>query len=202
MDEKPFIGQMFLLVSGTHRIPNSVSDLSTVSEHLTVACQRRWCGSPAVQEAAMLCQKTLRQILLLAVLGLSLGGCVPYYDEGGSYYSSEVYTSPSPTYYAGGSSYYSNGGGYYTPPPRYYMPPARYYQPTPRYYSQPRMYQSSRHYQSAPRYYQPSRGDYRAHQNHGWDGRNRGGWNNDYRGHDGRSNRGGRGDHNGRGGHR
>ena len=44
----------------------------------------------------------LCRILLLAVFGLSLGGCVPYYDEGGSYYSSEVYTSPSPTYYAGG----------------------------------------------------------------------------------------------------
>jgi len=207
MDEKPFIGQMFLLISRTHQIPNSVSDLSTVTEHLTVACQRRWCGSSAVQEAAMLCQNKLRRILLLAVLGLSLGGCVPYYDEGGSYYSSEVYTSPSPTYYAGGSSYYSNGGGYYTPPPRYYVPPARYYQPTPRYYSQPRIYQpsryysqprmhqSSRHSQSATRYYQPSRGDYRTHQNHGWDGRNRGNWNNDYRGN-------GRGYRNGRGGHR
>jgi hypothetical protein len=202
MDEKPFIGQMFLGVSRTHQIPNSVSDISTVTEHLTVACQRRWCGLPAVQEAAMLCR-----ILLLAVLGLSLGGCVPYYDEGGSYYSSEVYTSPSPAYYAGGSSYYSNGGGYYTPPPRYYVPPARYYQPTPRYYpqpriyqpsryySQPRMYQPSRHYQSAPRYYQPSRGDYRMHQNHRWDGRNRGNWNNDYRGHDGRGYRSGRGNH-------
>ncbi|CAI8835280.1 hypothetical protein EMIT0P258_20010 [Pseudomonas sp. IT-P258] len=202
MDEKPFIGQMFLLVSRTHQIPNSVSDVSTVSEHLTVACQRRWCGLPAVQEAAMLCR-----ILLLAVFGLSLGGCVPYYDEGGSYYSSEVYTSPSPTYYAGGSSYYSNGGGYYTPPPRYYAPPARYYQPTPRYYSQPRiyqpsryysqprMYQPSRHYQSAPRYNQPSRGDYRMHQNHGWDGRSRGSGNNDYRGHDGRGYRNGRGNH-------
>jgi len=199
MDEKPFIGQMFLLVSGTHRIPNSVSDLSTVSEHLTVACQRRWCGSPAVQEAAMLCQKTLRRILLLAVLGLSLGGCVPYYDEGGSYYSSEVYTSPAPTHYAGGSSYYSNG--YYTPSPRYYMPPARYYQPTPRYYYQPRMYQP-RYYQPAPRYYQPYRGDYRMHQNHGWDGRNRGGWNSDNRGRDWRNHRGERGDHNWRGNHR
>jgi hypothetical protein len=197
MDEKPFIGQMFLLVSGAHQIPNSVSDISTVTEHLTVACQRRWCGSLAVQEAAM-----YLRTLLLAVLGLSLGGCVPYYDEGGSYYSSEVYTSPSPAYYAGGSSYYSNGGGYYTPPPRYYMPPARYYQPTPRYYSQPRMYQPSRYYQSAPRYYQPSRGDYRMHQNNGWDGRNRGGWNNDNRDHDGRNHRGGRGDHNWRGNHR
>jgi len=199
MDEKPFIGQMFLLVSMTHQIPNSVSDISTVIEHLTVACQRRWCGLPAVQEAAMLCQKKLRRILLLAVMGLSLGGCVPYYDEGGSYYSSEVYTSPAPTHYAGGSSYYSNG--YYTPSPRYYTPPARYYQPTPRYYYQPRMYQP-RYYQPAPRYYQPYRGDYRMHQNHGWDGRNRGGWNNDSRGHDWRNHRGERGDHNWRRNHR
>ena len=148
----------------------------------------------------MLCQKKLRRILMLALLGLSLGGCVPYYDEGGSYYSSEVYTSPAPAYYTGGSAYYSNG--YYTPPPRYYVPPARYYQPTPRYYSQPRIYQPSRHYQSAPRHYQPSRGDYRMHQNHGWDGRSRGNWNNDYRSHDGRGYRSGRGDHNWRGNHR
>ena len=194
MDEKPFIGQMFLLVSGAHQIPNSVSDISTVREHLTVACQRRWCGLPAVQEAAMLCR-----ILLLAVLGLSLGGCAPYYDEGGSYYSSEVYTSPAPTYYTGGRSYYSNG--YYTPPPRYYVPPARYYRPTPRYYSQPRMYQPSpRNYQPAPRYYQPPRSDYRMYQHHDGDGRSRG--NNDYRGHDGRGYRSGRGDHDWRGNHR
>ncbi|HCS45813.1 MAG TPA: hypothetical protein DIW52_23840 [Pseudomonas sp.] len=53
-----------------------------------------------------------------------------------------------------------------------------------------------------PRYYQSQRGDDRAHQNHGWNGRNGGGSNNDYRGHGGRDNRGGRGDHNGRGGHR
>jgi hypothetical protein len=191
---------MFLLVSLAHQSLNSMSDLSTVTEYLTVACQRRWYGLPAVQEAAMLCQKTLRRIFLLAVLGLSLGGCEPYYDEGGSYYSSEVYTSPAPTHYAGGSSYYSNG--YYTPPPRYYMPPARYYQPTPRYYSQPRMYQPH-YYQPAPRYYQqPYRGDYRMHQNHGWDGRNHKGWNNDFRGHDGRDHRDGRGDHNWRGNHR
>ena len=158
----------------------------------------------------MLCQRKLRRMLLFAALGLSLGGCEPYYDEGGSYYSSEVYTSPAPTHYAGGSSYYSNG--YYTPPPRYYVPPARYYQPTPRYYSQPRMYQPSyysqprmyqpRYYQPAPRYYQPYRGDYRMHQNHGWDGRNHRGWNNDFRGHDGRNYRGGRGGHNWRGNHR
>jgi len=161
-------------------------------EHLAVACQRRWFGSFAVQEAAM-----HRQILLIAVLGLFLGGCVPYSDGGAGYYRSEVYTSPAP-YYAGGGSYYSNGGGYYTPPRRYYAPPARYYQPTPRYYHQPRVYQPApRYYQPAPRYYQ-ARPDYRAH---GWDGRNRGGWNNDNRG--GRNNKhGGRGDHNGRGNHR
>jgi hypothetical protein len=73
-----------------------------------------------------------------------VGGCVAYPDGGDGYYSSEVYTSPAPAYYAGGSSYYSNGGGYYSPPARYYAPPARYYQPTPRYYSQPRIYQPAR----------------------------------------------------------
>jgi hypothetical protein len=177
-----------------------MSDISTVTEHLIVACQRRWRGLSAVQEAAMLCQKNLCRILLLALLGLSLGGCAPYYDEGGSYYSSEVYTSPAPTYYTGRSSYYSNG--YYTPPPRYYVPPARYYQPTPRYYSQPRMYQPSRQYQSPPRYYQPSQGDYRMHQHHDWDGHNRGNWNNDYRGQDGRNHRSERGGHNWRDNHR
>jgi hypothetical protein len=187
---------MFQLVTESHQIPNSMSDLSTVAESSTVACQRRWCGSLAVQEAAMY------RILLIAVLGLSLGACVPYSDGETSYYSSEVYSSPAPAYYAGGSSYYSNGGGYYTPPARYYAPPARYYQPTPRYYHQPRVYQPEpRYYQPAPRYYQ-SRPDYRSYQNHGWDGRNRGGWNNDYRGNGGRNNNhGGRGDHNGRGDH-
>jgi hypothetical protein len=73
----------------------------------------------------MLCRKKLRPILLIAILGLSLGACVPYSDEGASYYSSEVYTSPAPAYYVGGGSYYSGGGGYYSPPPRYYVPPAR-----------------------------------------------------------------------------
>lgn len=154
---------------------------------MTVAYQRRWYGSLAVQEAAMLCRKRVKRILLMAVLGLSLGACVPYSDGGASYYSSEVYTSPAPAYYSGGD-------GYYTQPRRYYAPPARYYQPTPRYYYQPRVYQP------APRYYQSQRGDYRAHQNHGWDGGNRGGWNNDYRGEGGR-NHGGRGDHEGRGDH-
>lgn len=207
MDEKPFIGQMFQLVAGTHRIRNSMSDLSTVAESLTVARQRRWCGSLAVQEAAMLCLKMLRRVLLIAVSGLTLGACVPYSDGGVSYYSSEVYTSPAPGYYAGGDRYYSNGG-YYSPPARYYAPPARYYKPTPRYYSQPRIYQPApRYYQTAPRHYQ-SRPDYRAHQSHGWDGRNRGGWDgrdrggwdSNNRGHGGRNdNYRGRGDHNGRG---
>ncbi|MCK1789715.1 hypothetical protein [Pseudomonas violetae] len=139
-----------------------------------------------------------RRILLIAVLGLSLGACVPYSDGGASYYSSEVYTSPAPAYYSGGN-YYSGGGGYYTQPRRYYAPPARYYQPTPRYYYQPRVYQP------APRYYHSSpRADYRAHQSQRWDGRNRGG-NNDYRGgarNGGRGDHNGRGDHDGRGGRR
>src|SRR3989344_1094567 len=52
MDEKPFIGEMYQGVAGAHGIFNSMSDLSTVAETLTVACQRRWCGSLAVQEAA------------------------------------------------------------------------------------------------------------------------------------------------------
>lgn len=213
MDEKPFIGEMFQLVTKTHRILNSMSDVSTVIELSAVACQRRWCGSLAVQEAAMLCRKNLRRMLLIAVLGSSLGGCEPYYDGGGSYYSSEVYTSPAPAYYSSGG-YYSNDS-YYSPPRRYYAPPARYYQPTPRYYYQPRVYQPSpRYYQPSHRYYQ-SRPDYRAHQNHGWDGRNRGGWdgrnrggwdNDHYRGrnnnHDGRGDRNGRSNHDGRGSHR
>ena len=130
----------------------------------------------------MLYQKKLRRILLIAVLGLSVGGCVAYPDGGAGYYSSEVYSSPAPSYYAGGSSYYSNGGGYYSPPARYYAPPARYYQ--------------------------PSRADYRAYQNRGWDGRNRGDWDNDHRGggrnhnHDDRGDHNGRGNHDGRGDHR
>lgn len=204
-DEKPFIGYLFQRVAGAHQILNSLSDISTVAEPLTVACQRRWYGSLAVQEAAMLCRKQLHRILLLAVLGLSLGACVPYSDGGGSYYRSEVYTSPAP-YYSGGGSYYSDGR-YYSAPRRYYSPPARYYQPTPRYYHQPRVYQS------APRYYQPApRADYRVYQNRGWDrhdrrswdghnrgswdGRNRGGRGDDYRGH--RDRRDGRGDNRGR----
>ncbi|WP_256672554.1 hypothetical protein [Pseudomonas sp. C1C7] len=31
-DEKPFIGEMFQLVSGTHQIPNPVSDILTVNQ--------------------------------------------------------------------------------------------------------------------------------------------------------------------------
>jgi len=42
MDEKPFIGEMFQLVAVTHQIRKSMSDLVTVTEHLAVACQRRW----------------------------------------------------------------------------------------------------------------------------------------------------------------
>lgn len=191
---------MFQLVAGSHQIPKSMSDISTAAEHSAVAHPRRWCGSLAVQEAAM-----YRRFLLIAVLGLSLGGCVPYSDGGAGYYSSEVYTSPAPAYYSSGGPYYN--GGYYTPPRRYNAPPARYYQPTPRYYHQPRVYQPApRYYQPVPRHYQ-SRPDYRVHQNHGWDGRNRGGWDNDHRrgrndNHDRRGGRNGRGDHDGRGNHR
>ncbi|MFO2463977.1 hypothetical protein OOJ96_09130 [Pseudomonas sp. 15FMM2] len=73
-----------------------------------------------------------RRLLLIAVLGLTLGACVPYQDGGRSYYRSEVYTSPAPAYYYGGPSYQYRRG-YYAPPPRYYQAP-RYYQPAPRYY--------------------------------------------------------------------
>lgn len=101
-----------------------------------------------------------RRLLLTALLGLTLSACVPYYDGGGTYYRSEVYTAPAPTYYyGGGSSYY--GRSYYAPPPRYYPAP-RYYQAAPRYY------------QPAPRYY--SRPGYRPYPNQGWD--NRGGGHN------------------------
>jgi hypothetical protein len=181
--EKPFIKDLFQGVSLAHQIPKSRSDLSTVAKQLIVACQRRWCGSLAVQEAAM-----YRRILLIAVLGLSLGACVPYSD-GGATYSSEVYTSPAPTYYSGGGAYYS-GGTYYSAP-RYYQPAPRYYQPAPRYYQPPRYYQSY-----------PNRG-WQGHDRGGWDNRNRAGWINDNRGHDGGRDNGHRGgDHGGRGGHR
>ncbi|MGZ0785009.1 hypothetical protein DNK59_15245 [Pseudomonas sp. TKO26] len=123
-----------------------------------------------------------RRLLLVALLGLSLGACVPYYDGGSSYYSSEVYSTPAPAYYyGGGASYYSTGRSYYAP---------RYYQPAPRYYS------------PAPRYYQVPRAVYRPYPAQGWGGHERhGNWNNDnggdqdWGGHGGR----GRGDH-GRGG--
>jgi len=61
---------MYQVVSVAHQMPNSVSDFSTATEHLTVACQRRWCGSPAVQEAAM-----YHRILLYWVCSL-VGACL------------------------------------------------------------------------------------------------------------------------------
>src|SRR5471032_428856 len=184
--EKPFTEDLFQGISQAHQIPKSRSDLPTVAKQLIVACQRRWCGSLAVQEAAM-----YRRILMLVVLSLSLGACAPYsYGDGGSsYYSSEVYTSPAPAYYSGGGSYYAA--------PRYYQPAPRYYQPAPRYYSAPR------YYQAQPRYYQSQNRGWQGHDRGGWDGHNRGNWDNDRRGHDGRGDhRGGRGDHDGRDGHR
>jgi hypothetical protein len=174
---------LFQLVAGTHQIPKSLSDSSTVTQLLTVACQRRWCGQPAVQEAAM-----YRRILLLAVMLFSLGGCVPY-SYGDSYYRSEVYTSPAPAYYSGGGSYYRSGGTYYTQP--------RYYQPAPRYYQQPRYYQAPRHYQPAPRYYESRR--WHGNDRGRWDGHRRGGWDNDHRGRGNYDRHSGRRDYNGRG---
>ncbi|NBF04446.1 hypothetical protein GV819_19370 [Pseudomonas sp. Fl5BN2] len=119
-----------------------------------------------------------RRFLLIALLGLSLSACAPYYG-GSGYYSSDVYSSPAPAYYGGGSSYYSTDRSYYAP---------RYYQPAPRYY------------QPAPRYYQPPRAAYRPYPNQGWGGHERPRyWNNqDGGGHGSRDNHG-RGDH-GRGG--
>ncbi len=72
-----------------------------------------------------------RRLLLIAVLGLSLSACVPYYDGGPGYYRSEVYTAPAPVYYYGGGPAYQYRRGYY-PAPRYYAPAPRYYQPVPR----------------------------------------------------------------------
>ncbi|WP_339529136.1 hypothetical protein [Pseudomonas mucidolens] len=74
-----------------------------------------------------------RRLLLIAVLGLTLGACVPYSGGGRSYYRSEVYTSPAPVYYYGNGPSYQYRRGYYAPPMRYYPAP-RYYQPAPRYY--------------------------------------------------------------------
>ncbi|WP_348751234.1 hypothetical protein [Pseudomonas rhodesiae] len=124
-----------------------------------------------------------RRMLLSALLGLTLSACVPYYEGGQSYYRSEVYTSPTPTYYYGGGSVYQYRRDYYPAP--------RYYTPAPRYYSAPRYYQPAPRYYSAPRYY-PSgpRAGYRPYPNQGWGDRG---------GHD---RRGDRGDHRGgRGGH-
>jgi hypothetical protein len=125
---------------------------------------------------------------------------VAYPDGGDGYYSSEVYTSPAPAYYAGGSSYYSNGG--VTIRPRHGI--TRRLRATT---SQPRAITRNRGSINRPRYYQPSRADYRAYQNRGWDGRNRGDWDNDHRGgrnhnHDDRGDHNGRGNHDGRGDHR
>lgn len=130
-----------------------------------------------------------RRLLLTVFLGLTLSACVPYYDGDSSYYRSEVYTSPAPVYYSGGSYYYSAPRGYYAP---------RYYQPAPRYYSAPR------YYQHGPRYYSPPRAVYRPYPHRGgWDGRDRGGWDDNRRHRGGRYHWGGR-DHDGhgRGNHR
>ncbi|MCX7080260.1 MAG: hypothetical protein NTV76_13115 [Pseudomonas sp.] len=97
-----------------------------------------------------------RRLLLIALLGLSISACVPYYEDGGSsYYRSEVYTQPAPAYYYGGGSYYRDRDRYYSPSPRYYQPAPRYYQPAPRYY------------QSAPR------SEDRSDSNRGWDSHDR-----------------------------
>jgi len=138
-----------------------------IQQKLNAAPQRRWRCSFAVQEAAM-----YRRLLLIAVLGLSLSACVPYYDGGPGYYRSEVYTAPAPVYYYGGGPAYQYRRDYY-PAPRYYAPAPRYYQPVPRYY------------QPAPRM------GYRAYPNQGWGDR----WGNG--GHGRGGDRGA-----GRGGHR
>ena len=51
-----------------------------------------------------------RRLLLIALLGLTLSACVPYYDGGATYYRSEVYTAPAPAYYYGGPRYYPRAG--------------------------------------------------------------------------------------------
>ncbi len=79
-----------------------------------------------------------RRLLLIAVFGLTLSACVPYYDGGHSYYRSEVYTGPAPVYYYGGGPVYQYRRDVYASP-RYYVPAPRYYQPAPRYYPGPRM---------------------------------------------------------------
>jgi len=64
------------------------------------------------------------RILLAASLSLALSACVPYYEEGASYYRSDVYSVPAPAYYYGGDSYYRRD--YYVPGPRYYAPGPTY----------------------------------------------------------------------------
>ena len=63
-----------------------------------------------------------RRILLSAVLGLGLSGCVPYYVDSGGYGSS-VYVAPAGYYYPAYSPIYYRG--YYGP--RYYGGYAPYY---------------------------------------------------------------------------
>ena len=74
-----------------------------------------------------------RRLLLIALLGLTLSACAPYYGGGQAYYGTEVYTAPAPAYYYGGGPYDPYRQGFYPPPQRYYPSP-RYYQPAPRYY--------------------------------------------------------------------
>lgn len=104
-----------------------------VSRRQSIAAgQRRWSCSLAVEEAAM-----YRRILLAALLGLTLNGCVPY-SGGSGYYGSEIYSTPAPIYYGDGygpsSGYRQNY--YVAPPPRYYSPPR--YNQAPRYSPPPR----------------------------------------------------------------
>jgi len=77
--------------------------------------------SRVFQEAAMLIQKTLRRVLLGAVLGFGLSGCYYYagpYDGYPATYYYPGYYSPyyyggyyGPRYY-GGARYYHGGYGY------------------------------------------------------------------------------------------
>ena len=158
-------------MSKSHQICFLRSDLLSFSESCLSPPSVAGVCSSAVQEAAM-----YRRLLIIAVLGLTLSACVPYYDGGSSYYRSEVYTAPAPVYYYGGGPSYQYRRGYYAPPPRYYPAP-RYYQPAPRYY------------QAGPRV------GYRPYPSQGWG---------DHRGYNGHGRGDGRGgDHGrGRGGHR
>ena len=148
--------------------------ISRQADYLADARPRRWCGSLAVQEAAM-----CRRLVLITSMSLSLAACVPYYDGGSSYYRSDIYSSPAPVYYGGGS-YYSYPRSYYSQPSRYY-PSARYYQAAPRYY------------QPSPRYYQAPSRAYRPTPSHGWDGHRNQGWGNNYGQSNQRWEQGGRG---------